>query len=1032
MKRLTALLLAILLACSMVATSVPGAVVRAEEDTPEEVVTEEGSVKETETTGEVVEVEEGSGEKNLDKESLKEKESDEEDPGEQKKETSAGVKMTKQAAGETPSKAPRAAVTSWTDLKTAIESGGTQTIELPASLTSDGTLITIPEGVDITLKAESSDGAAVTRPDGKKLFKVEGKLTIDGTDGRITLQTEETTTNTVTQFIEVAKSAELHLTSMTIDGKKNFDGSWGGGLQTSGAIDANGAKVYMTDVTVQNCNSGHGVAVYAKGGTYVEMTDCNISNNRTANSNMDGGAVRAEKSTIVATNCTFDKNLPRQSLETQPEMEQCNGGGAFVIKNNSEVTLSNCEITNNVALAGSGIFCQNSKLKISGSLIQGNGISTQYDAWHYGQGGGLYMEDGTLEITDTDIKDNQCYFLGGGIYLYGTSLTLGSDVEISGNSAAAGGGIFVDGCAITVKGAKIADNKAIAKEKVASSSSYGFNNGKGGGIFLNDSAGEATINTGTISGNAADQWGGGIMNYYGTVYMSGGTIEDNTASEGEAVYQAGNFAISVSPSIKGEVYLATVDNSGPDYPCVITVVDEYKGSAQQPVLIDVMRDNLYKPGRDVVEYVDSLPVPDNAEILKYELVPDIPYIIDNEPGKEHILELSEKKFIVRPEDQTIYTGGEDGSVDNAEFPHPIYLDAAKGMELADDLTFKVNGTEWNDPDNEYPFTVKYYEKKSDGTAGGEITNDEHYGDFIAKIVPVDGVDADKITLADDTKVSFADGTLRIRYVSSFTEASGNELTVEAVTYDPSDAASKAQAQKQAEELAVQEEAVTAILPEDTDILLNGKSAYVYPDNAQDKISLLCDELLPVSADEDNSQREGMLLDKAQDEGFNTDGYESTFRYLDLVDENNSNAWVASTKGTDVFWAYPEGVDEDSDIQLLHFTGLHREYQMNGQSLADQVAASEVEKVPFEKTEAGIWFHIDQSGFSPFLLNWESTSASQIPDGSESKPEAEVEDAGKQTTPKTGDPADLAGWLLALTVSGILIGGIASGSRKRRG
>ena len=138
------------------------------------------------------------------------------------------------------------------------------------------------------------------------------------------------------------------------------------------------------------------------------------------------------------------------------------------------------------------------------------------------------------------------------------------------------------------------------------------------------------------------------------------------------------------------------------------------------------------------------------------------------------------------------------------------------------------------------------------------------------------------------------------------------------------------------------------------------------------------------------------------------------------------------EGTDVFWAYPEGADKDSDIQLLHFTGLHREYQMNGQSLADQVAASEVEKVSFEKTEAGIWFHIDQSGFSPFLLNWESTSASQIPDGSENKPEAEVEDAGKQTTPKTGDPADLAGWLLALTVSGILIGGIASGSRKRRG
>ena len=326
-----------------------------------------------------------------------------------------------------------------------------------------------------------------------------------------------------------------------------------------------------------------------------------------------------------------------------------------------------------------------------------------------------------------------------------------------------------------------------------------------------------------------------------------------------------------------------------------------------------------------------------------------------------------------PEDQTIYTGGADGSEANAEFPHPIYVvsDPEGNRDiLTEDAGFLVNGVNYEG----CPFTVKYYETGEDGQAGAEITDDQRYGDYIARIVLAEDVDPNAdVTTADDKLLLFQDGNLRIRFVSSITEASGNELTTEAVSYDATDEGAKAEAMARAEAAAAEKQTAAAILPADTTILLNGNKAYPYPADAEDQIALFCDGLLPAADGADSSQRETMLLEKAQASGIATEGYESQFRYLDLVDMNNSNAWVASTSGTDVFWPYPDGADKNSEIQLVHFTDLHREYAMNGSaSLEDQVAASTAEPVAFDKTEAGIWFHIPQSGFSPFGLLWKNS------------------------------------------------------------
>ena len=326
---------------------------------------------------------------------------------------------------------------------------------------------------------------------------------------------------------------------------------------------------------------------------------------------------------------------------------------------------------------------------------------------------------------------------------------------------------------------------------------------------------------------------------------------------------------------------------------------------------------------------------------------------------------------LRPEDQTIYSGGENGDVINPEFPHPIYLMKSGGV-LPENVTFKVNGTEWSDPINEYPFTVKYYDKDDN-----EITDDQHYGDFTARIVPVEGVDADAaIATSDGRTVKFEDGTLRIRYVSSFTDATANALTTDALEYaDANKEAVKVQAENRGE--------AAVLLPESTTIYLNGNPNYEYPESAPYQIALLFDELLPTTQGGSNQTYVDTLTAHAKETGFDLTGMETMFRYLDLVDTNNSNAWVSSSEGCDVFWPYPAGTNQSTDFQVLHFEGLHREYSMDGtsSSLQQQIAASKVESVNFEKTDAGIWFHVGESGFSPFALAWTAKGGGENPGGS---------------------------------------------------
>lgn len=240
---------------------------------------------------------------------------------------------------------------------------------------------------------------------------------------------------------------------------------------------------------------------------------------------------------------------------------------------------------------------------------------------------------------------------------------------------------------------------------------------------------------------------------------------------------------------------------------------------------------------------------------------------------------------IYPEDVTIYTGGEGGSGENNDFPHPIYLirDEQGTVSSAEEILYQLNGTGSYAVDD--LFEVRYYQN------GNEVGSDETYGDLTARVVLREAFAGGTVTTQDGRIVSPGTGTLRIRYVSDFDAASDNALTISAVYYD---AGSQTEAMQTVEATGK----AGALLPASTLIYLNGDHSYVK--SGPGNIGLLFDQLLPDQPGGDNSGYTLMLLQHAQSEGYSMENISAELRYLDLVDLDNSDAWIGSSGGCDVF------------------------------------------------------------------------------------------------------------------------------------
>lgn len=421
---------------------------------------------------------------------------------------------------------------------------------------------------------------------GKGITEVNPDGTVNVADG------------TYSEHLTINKNLNLVGTSQTgtiIDGTNN------GRPVTIGT----GAIVSINLFTIQNGRTtgydAYGGGIYNNGN--LTLNNCTVKNNR-ANptgfygSSYGGGIYNSGDMTIKGSNVEYNtgtgyyaygggiNNWGTMIIEDSTiqyngaysSSDEALGGGIY---NEIILTIINSTINGNKAQSsypdearGGGIYNYGT-LIMDNSILGGNVVSG-YDAY----GGGICSR-GTMEISNSNINNNlaeasgsSCY--GGGIYINGGSLTL-TDSNINQNTvtgqpgnSAEGGGIYNSGGTMTITGGSVSSNRINGGDASGGgiSISWGYHNivtingctiqdnaiyststSNGGGVYYHAGHGyntaTMTINDSTIKGNTATN-GGGIYNYQSTLTITGSTIQENNAVYGAGIGTTGTATISDS------------------------------------------------------------------------------------------------------------------------------------------------------------------------------------------------------------------------------------------------------------------------------------------------------------------------------------------------------------------------------------------------------------------------------------------------------------------------------------------------------
>lgn len=328
---------------------------------------------------------------------------------------------------------------------------------------------------------------------------------------------------------------------------------------------------------------------------------------------------------------------------------------------------------------------------------------------------------------------------------------------------------------------------------------------------------------------------------------------------------------------------------------------------------------------------------------------------------------------VTPADITVYEGGDgysavvgdDGATATSNsMPHPMFK--IEGVADAKGMTFfnAEAGKSWtvvSDGNGYYHFEPSAGQDDVRVTytdaSGNAVTSDEFDVAAVNETFAQYAIDLylgqnnlGSITAqheGQDYTVALGTGTLTVRAVEAEDPAA---VTSSVATEAPSSPLASGTA------LAVEPSGGTTYTLNDTGVPL--------PDDATP--SLLFDEIIT----SDGVDRVTALRNRVDEELGGADpARQYQMKYLDLVDSNNSNAWITSENGIDIYWAYPEGTDESTNFSLLHLKGLHRDGAQSGFDVTD-VDSCDADNVTIEKTAQGIRFHVAAGDFSPYVLTWE--------------------------------------------------------------
>ena len=312
-------------------------------------------------------------------------------------------------------------------------------------------------------------------------------------------------------------------------------------------------------------------------------------------------------------------------------------GGALLLRNNANVTMTNTTITNSRAAYRGGAVCVDS----GSSFTLGRGSTIT--GCQAGRGGAVYVIDGSFTqiddavITNCSVFENAAFSAcgyGGAVYVAKGSYTLQSGSvtnnratqngiiyiannsgaeftmtkgEISGNTCK-NGTIYQAGGTMTLAGGSITGNTCTengggvyqnggsslllgttnASQDVVISGNKAVN---GAGWYIN--GGNCLMRGGNITGNKATKRGGGVCQSNGTLTVNGGDITTNNAPEGGGLCHSGGTFNFQGGGLYGNI--ATGDDGGNDVYSTSKngVMDLIAAAAMDSDKYNVWRDDYY-------------------------------------------------------------------------------------------------------------------------------------------------------------------------------------------------------------------------------------------------------------------------------------------------------------------------------------------------------------------------------------------------------------------------------------------------------
>ncbi len=448
---------------------------------------------------------------------------------------------------------------------------------------------------NITLKGRWAGGLDVTEG---------GGITANGyRNGTFTVQSDPGTTATITNCYTTSRGGGIYgymdeTMPLTVNGL----------TIENCASDTSGGGIYMVDgylvlndVTITNCQArASGGAVYSFSVDSALAVNGGVFSSNTAQQG-NGGAFCLVQGTI--SDASFTDNVAGTAGSSYNDR----GGAIYFSGNGSVLTINDSVLERNVVQAtfnggGGGIYgynnCtlnfNNSSLLYNSVLSTGtassistggggasvstmtlNNATIRGNRIEHGNGGGLDTRYAPTFIGTVLIDSNTATMLnptnsqsglGGGLYVGSAPSTLTANVSLLNNTADINGGGFYTGASVAIVGTTITGNKTTAT--VAK--------GGGGGVAAN----AITMTAGTVSGNSAAQFGGGLYTFgsgaftlseadgpvqifgnraevsggglYASSYftMSGGRITDNEAT-GTATASGGGAYLNAKSVITG-------------------------------------------------------------------------------------------------------------------------------------------------------------------------------------------------------------------------------------------------------------------------------------------------------------------------------------------------------------------------------------------------------------------------------------------------------------------------------------------------